>query len=319
MTSSAKPLAIVTGASSGVGLHATRALIDKGWHVVMACRDLDKAAAAAGSLDLPQGSYEIAHLDLASLHSVRAFHAAFRAKSKPLDALICNAATYLPQLKAPMRSPDGYEVSVATNYLGHFLLANLMLQDLQKANAPRLVTLGTVTANSEEFGGKVPSPAPADLGEFQGFKDGFKAPISMIDGKPFKPGKAYKDSKLCTMMMSRELHRRFHAETGIVFCTLYPGCVADTPLFRNAPRLFQKIFPWFQKNITKGYVSQPLSGDRVAQVVAAPSFMQSGVHWSWGNRQKPGAAAFEQGLSSKATDAARSRELWDLSAGLVGL
>lgn len=266
MTTSAKPLAIVTGASSGVGLHATRALTRKGWHVIMACRDLEKAAAAAKAMNLPEGAFEIAHLDLASLASVRAFHAVFRTRGKPLDALVCNAATYLPQLKEPMRSPDGYEISVATNYLGHFLLANLMLDDLQKAKAPRLVTLGTVTANSEEFGGKVPIPAPADLGDFQGFRDGFRAPIAMIDGKPFKPGKAYKDSKLCTMMMSCELHTRYHASTGIVFSTLYPGCVADTPLFRNAPRLFQKIFPWFQKNITKGYVSQPLSGERVAQV-----------------------------------------------------
>lgn len=319
MKTPAKPLAIVTGASSGVGLHATRALIEKGWHVIMACRDLEKAAAAAKSLDLPKGSFEIAHLDLASLNSVRAFHATFRAGGKPLDALVCNAATYLPQLKEPMRSADGYEISVATNYLGHFLLANLMLDDLRQAAAPRLVTLGTVTANSEEFGGKIPIPAPADLGDFQGFRDGFTAPIAMIDGKPFKPGKAYKDSKLCTMMMSRELHTQFHAETGIVFSTLYPGCVADTPLFRNAPRLFQKIFPWFQQNITKGYVSHPLSGDRVAQVVADPGFKQSGVHWSWGNRQKPGAAAFAQPLSSKATDTARARELWNLSARLVGL
>ena len=85
-----------------------------------------------------------------------------------------------------MRSPDGYEISVATNYLGQFLLANLMLDDLQKAKAPRLVTLGTVTANSEEFGGKVPIPAPADLGDFQGFRDGFRAPIAMIDGKPYR-------------------------------------------------------------------------------------------------------------------------------------
>eukprot|EP01035_Chromulina_nebulosa_P045855 gene45855-biopygen31719 len=100
---------------------------------------------------------------------------------------------------------------------------------------------------------------------------------------------------------------------------LYPGCVADTPLFRNAPPLFQKIFPWFQKNITKGYVSQPLSGERVAQVVADPAFSQSGVHWSWGNRQRLGREAFAQGLSTKATDAVRSRDLWVLTAGLVGL
>ena len=319
MIANIKHLAIVTGASSGVGLHTARALIDKGWHVIMACRDIPKTAAAARSLGLPEATFEIMHLDLGSLQSVRDFHAAFRAQGRALDALVCNAATYLPQLKAPVRSPDGFEISVATNYLGHFLLANLMLEDLQRSPAPRLVTLGTVTANSEEFGGKVPIPAPADLGDFQGLKDGFKHPVAMIDGKPFKPGKAYKDSKLCCMMMSRELHARFHDRTGIVFSTLYPGCVADTPLFRNAPRAFQKIFPWFQKNITKGYVSQPLSGDRVAQVVTDAKFIGSGVHWSWGNRQKTGREAFSQSLSSKATDAARSQLLWNLSAKLVGL
>ncbi len=319
MRAQRNPLCIITGASSGVGLHATRALIDKGWHVIMACRDLEKAAAAAKSLSLPRDKFEVMHLDLGSLDSVRAFYAAFREQNRALDALVCNAATYLPQLKAPMRSPEGFEINVATNYFGHFLLANMMLKDLQKSTSPRLVTLGTVTANSEEFGGKVPIPAPADLGDFQGLKDGFKDPVAMIDGKPFKPGKAYKDSKLCCMMMSRELHARYHEHTGIVFSTLYPGCVADTPLFRNAPRLFQTIFPWFQKNITKGYVSQPLSGERVAEVVAEPDFGQSGVHWSWGNRQEPGRRAFAQSLSSKATDTTRSEMLWDLSADLVGL
>jgi protochlorophyllide reductase len=311
--------AIVTGASSGVGLYAAKALIDRGWFIVMACRDLRKAQAAAAELAFPEESYEIAHLDLASLQSVRDFATDFRKADRSLEALVLNAAVYLPLLKTPMRSPDGYEISVATNYLGHFLLANLLLEDLAKASSGRLITLGTVTANSEEFGGRIPIPAPADLGDFQGFAAGFQDPIAMIDGKPFKAGKAYKDSKLCTMMMSRELHARHHARTGVVFNTLYPGCVADTPLFRNAPPLFQKIFPWFQKNITKGYVSQALSGERVAQVVADPEFAQSGQHWSWGNRQKAGRQAFAQGLSPKASDADRSRRLWELSAPLVGL
>jgi protochlorophyllide reductase len=210
-------------------------------------------------------------------------------------------------------------LSVATNYLGHFLLANLLLPDLAEAPAARLITLGTVTANSEEFGGKIPIPAPANLGELQGLEAGFKAPVAMIDGNAFKPGKAYKDSKLALMMMSRELHARYHAGTGIVFATLYPGCVADTPLFRHAPKAFRTIFPWFQKNITKGYVSQPLSGERVAQVVGDPEFTRSGVHWSWGNRQKEGAEAFAQPLSAKAENARRSARLWELSQRLVGL
>jgi len=127
VTQTNPPLAIVTGASSGVGLHTTNALIARGWHVIMACRDVTKAEAAARALDFAPASYDIAHIDLGSLDSVRAFHAAFRARDLPLDALVCNAAVYLPLLKAPARSPEGYEISVATNYFGHFLLANLML------------------------------------------------------------------------------------------------------------------------------------------------------------------------------------------------
>jgi protochlorophyllide reductase len=63
----------------------------------------------------------------------------------------------------------------------------------------------------------------------------------------------------------------------------------------------------------------PCSGERLAQVVSGPEFTQSGVHWSWGNRQKEGRATFAQPLSAKATDATRSATLWDLSEGLVGL
>ena len=287
----------------------------------MACRDLPKATAAAAGLGIAPERIVMEHIDLGSQASVRDFAARFEASELPLHALVCNAAVYLPLLKEPARSPEGYEISVATNHFGHLLLSHVLLPRLEPLNgqAPRLITLGTVTANSEEFGGKVPIPAPADLGDLQGLEAGFKAPIAMIDGKPFKPGKAYKDSKLCNMIMNREFHRRLHAETGVVFNTLYPGCVAETALFRYAPKLFQRVFPWFQKNITKGYVSQPLAGERVADVVADPAFTQSGVHWSWGNRQRPGAQPFAQALSPKANNAARASRLWDISMGMVGL
>jgi protochlorophyllide reductase len=315
-----QPTVIITGASSGVGLYAAKALAKRGWHVVMACRDLAKAEQAAQSVGMSLESYSIMHIDLGSLESVRKFVAEFRSTGKSLDALVCNAAVYLPLLKEPMRSPEGYELSVATNHFGHFLLCNLLLEDLKASSAPdkRLIILGTVTANSKELGGKIPIPAPADLGNLDGLAAGFKAPIAMIDGKPFKAGKAYKDSKLCNMMTSRELHRRYHDATGIVFNTLYPGCVADTPLFRNSYPLFQKIFPWFQKNITKGYVSQELAGERVAQVVADPEFKQSGAHWSWGNRQQAGRKGFVQELSDKASDD-KALRMWELSEKLVGL
>lgn len=316
-----QPTVIITGASSGVGLNAAKALTDRGWHVVMACRNLEKAQQAALAIGMPAGSYSLIHLDLASLASVRQFVKEFRASGRSLQSLVCNAAVYYPLEKAPIYSEDGYEISVATNHLGHFLLCNLLLEDLKASPAQdrRLIILGTVTANPKELGGKIPIPAPPDLGNLEGFEAGFKAPIAMINGKAFKSGKAYKDSKLCNVLTMRELHRRYHDQTGITFSSLYPGCVADTPLFRHHFKAFQTIFPWFQKNITGGYVTQPLAGERVAAVVADPDLRESGIYWSWGNRQKPGRRSFAQEVSNEAQDDAKARKLWDLSAKLVGL
>jgi protochlorophyllide reductase len=262
-------------------------------------------------------SYTIIHIDLASLESVRKFVTEFRARGNSLDALVCNAAIYMPLIKKPLRSPEGYELTVATNHLSHFLLCNLMLEDLKQSSDPRLVILGTVTHNPDELGGKIP-PRP-DLGNFEGFEAGFKESISMIDGKKFEPVKAYKDSKVCNVLTMRELHRRYHESTGITFSSLYPGCVADTPLFRNHYPLFQKLFPLFQRYITGGYVSQELAGERVAAVVAAPEYKQSGVYWSWGNRQKKDGKSFVQKVSPQARDDEKAKRMWELSAKLVGV
>ena len=313
---------LVTGTTSGVGLNAVKALTDRGWTVVTANRDPIRAGAAADSLGIPNEKLHHIRMDLGDLDSVRVgVETLVDSLGFGLDALVINAAVYKPRLKEPERSPQGYELSMATNHLGHFLLIQMLLPQLQASQHPskRVVILGTVTANSKELGGKIPIPAPADLGDLSGFKAGFKAPIAMANGKAFKPGKAYKDSKLCNMITTQELHRRLHQSTGIVFSSLYPGCVADTPLFRNTPRAFQKIFPWFQKNVTGGYVSQALAGERVAQVVADPGFGTSGVHWSWGNRQKQGGKQFSQELSDKASNPETAQGVWEESLKLVGL
>ena len=314
-----KPTVVITGTSSGVGLYAAKALVDRGWYVVMACRDILKTEKAAQSLGIPQESYTIIHIDLASLETVQKFVQEFKATGKSLNALVCNAAIYMPLLKEPLRSPEGYELSMATNHLGHFLLCNLLLKDMTHSSSSqaRLVILGTVTHNPDELGGKIP-PRP-DLGNLEGFAEGFKEPISMIDGKDFEPVKAYKDSKVCNVLTMRELHRRYHKSTGIIFSSLYPGCVAQTPLFRNHYPLFQKLFPLFQKYITGGYVSQELAGERVAAVVADSDFQQSGVYWSWGNRQKKGRQSFAQKVSPQARDDEKAERMWDMSAKLVGL
>ena len=309
----------LTGASSGVGLHTAKALAGRGWHLVMACRDLDKADRAAAGAGIPEASRTLLALDLASLDEVRAFVERFRDTGRSLDALVVNAATYQPRLKAPARSADGYELSVAVNYLGHFLLVRLLLPVLAEQSGARVVTLGTVTANSEEFGGRIPIPKPADLGNLAGLAGGFRAPIAMIDDGDFRPGKAYKDAKLCNMIASREQHARYHDTTGVVFSTVYPGCVADTALFRDTPPAFRRLFPLLQKYITKGYVSQELAGERVADVVTEPGFGTSGLHWSWGNRQRAGREAFSQPLSKRARDPELGRRLWEYSEQLVGL
>jgi len=285
----------------------------------MACRDLAKMEQAANSLEIPKQSYTILQVDLASLESVRNFVNNFRATGRSLEALVCNAAIYMPLLKDPLRSPEGYELTMATNHLGHFLLCNLMLEDLKNNSSkePRLVILGTVTHNPDELGGKIP-PRP-DLGQLQGFAAGFKEPISMADGKTFEPVKAYKDSKVCNVLTMGELDRRYHQSHGIIFSSLYPGCVATTALFRNHYPLFQKIFPIFQKYITGGFVSEDLAGERVAAVVADPEYAQSGAYWSWGNRQKRDGQSFVQKVSPQARDEEKGKLMWDLSAKLVGI
>tara|TARA_Y100001968_G_scaffold290930_1_gene295031 strand:+ start:434 stop:1447 length:1014 start_codon:yes stop_codon:yes gene_type:complete len=331
---SAPGTVLITGTTSGVGLYAVKALFNKGWKIITVNRDPLRAREAAEKLGLPSGRQrQLIHLsmDLSDLDSVReGVKNLFDQLDSPLDAIVCNAAVYLPRLKKPLRSAQGYEISMATNHLGHFLLIQLLLDNLRRSNRPvwtgrswgleppRLVVLGTVTANYTELGGKIPIPAPADLGDLSGFESGFLDPISMASGKRFKPGKAYKDSKLCNMITTQELHRRYK-DSPILFSSLYPGCVANTKLFRNTPKLFQILFPWFQKLITGGFVSQSTAGERVAQVVADPEFAISGVHWSWGNRQRKNRQQFSQELSDRVTDLKTSNKVWELSMKLVGL
>ncbi len=73
-------------------------------------------------------------------------------------------------------------------------------------------------------------------------------------------------AQVCNMLTMREMHNRWHEKTGVTFASLYPGCIAETGLFRDHYTLFKTLFPPFQKYITKGYVSIPDAGQRLAQV-----------------------------------------------------
>ncbi|XP_021717319.1 protochlorophyllide reductase-like [Chenopodium quinoa] len=309
---------VITGASSGLGLATAKALSTMGnWHVTMACRDFLKAEKAAIRVGMPKGSYSVMHLDLASLESIRQFVDNFRRSGKPLDVLVCNAAVYLPTDKEPTFTADGFELSVGTNHLGHFLLSRLLIDDLKQSDYPskRLIIVGSITGNSNTVAGNV--PPKANLGDLRGLAGGLNGvnTSSMIDGGEFDGAKAYKDSKVCNMLTMQEFHRRFHEETGITFASLYPGCIAETGLFRNHVALFRTLFPPFQKYITKGYVSEEEAGNRLAQVVSDPSLTKSGVYWSWNKNSK----SFENELSKEASDEEKAKKLWEVSEKLVGL
>ena len=326
-------VAVITGTTSGIGLNTLRPLIRSGWRVVAINRSnkraFDECQKYLSSGELNNVSF--VEIDLSDLDEVRRGTKEIMERfGESLKVIICNAAVYKPRLKRPERSVQGYEKSMAVNHFGHFLLINLFLEFILSSSkeislngeniefVPRVIILGTVTANYRELGGRIPIPAPADLGDLSGFENGFLSPISMANGKKFKPGKAYKDSKLCNMITVQELAKRYSSNK-IICNSLYPGCVANTKLFRNTPWLFRILFPLFQKFITRGYVSERLAGERVALIASGKDFSSSGIHWSWGNRQKSGKKVFSQKLSNRIIDPLISKKMWELSLKLVGL
>jgi protochlorophyllide reductase len=196
-----------------------------------------------------------------------------------------------------------------------------------------MIIVGSITGNSNTIGGGLVLPL-ADLGELAGLQQGAQNPISMIDGKVFNGAKSYKDSKICNMMTVNELHDRYHESTGIVFTSMYPGCIATTNLFREKRSWFRTIFPLFMKYVTGGFVSEEEAGQRLAQVVAAPETKKSGVYWSWngGARSLPmkqssgivtgtggsGGEIFENTPSDQVADRSKSSKMWDYSTKITG-
>ena len=220
------------------------------------------------------------------------------------------------------------------NHFGHFLLVNLLLDDMSRAKNARVCIVGSITGNTNTVGGGLVYPR-ADLGKLQGFEKGAREPIAMVDGKPFFGAKAYKDSKVCNMMTVSQLHNRYHESTGIIFSSMYPGCIAETNLFREKRPWFRKAFPWFMKYVTGGYVGEEEAGQRLAQVIDDPNCGKSNVYWSWnGGAQtvgrwsedgKPrgaggsGGEIFENSQSDAVRDSETACKMWDLSVEAVGL
>jgi len=266
--------------------------------VVGAVRDLEKMEAVAELDDFDLDNFTPMELELNSFDSVREFCRELEEFKchKPIDRLICNAGVYQPSLDYAKWSMDGCEQTMQINFLSHFLMISLLLEDIAQAQDPRVIMVGSVTGNDNTVGGGGVYPI-ADLKELDGFGAGFQNPIAMADGYGFDGAKAYKDSKLCLMMTSNILHAKFHKISGVSFSSIYPGCIAESPLFREKRKWFRKYFPVFMKFITGGFVSEQEAGQRLFQVAHDPRCSKSGVYWSWngGPREGRGMEAIEKG------------------------
>jgi len=135
-------VALVTGANSGIGYETAAALADHGAHVILACRDDEKARQARDKLEreLDRSSLELLHLDLADLVSVRRAADEVLSVHARLDILVNNAGV----MGAPYRqTADGFELQMATNHLGHFALTGLLLDRIVTTERSRIVTVSS--------------------------------------------------------------------------------------------------------------------------------------------------------------------------------
>lgn len=133
------PVVIVTGANAGIGFAASKQLAARGAEVVMACRSMERGAAAQAAIAeaVPGAALHLMALDVGSLASVRAFASAVRARFERVDALINNAAIFDITQKEPMPTADGIERVWATNFVGPALLTDLLLPALRGTDGAR--------------------------------------------------------------------------------------------------------------------------------------------------------------------------------------
>lgn len=311
-------IAVITGASSGVGLYAARALINKGnWHIVMACRDIDRAERAANSVNLPKDAYTVLHCDLADFASVLKFvrELSSVARVDHLDALICNAAIWHPRDKKPRFTVDGIEETMQVCHLSHLLLCRELLPKL-KISRGRIVFLTTQTHSPNSLPGKI--PPQARLGDLSGLAAGLGPQTTgMVDSGPFEPTKAYKDAKAANVLTMKALSDRYRRD-GVTSVAIFPGCVADSNLFREKRGWFRYVFfPILQKYITRQYVPNDEAGRRVAEVATQGQFSDSGSYYQWRGKYTEGREKTKPQVIEPTYEIDKADQLYELSLDLI--
>jgi NAD(P)-dependent dehydrogenase (short-subunit alcohol dehydrogenase family) len=282
---------IITGANSGIGFEAAKKLSEKGAHVILAARNLEKGNRAVESLvqGNREASVELMKLDLADLASVRDFTSAFMDKFSSLDILINNAGVMIPPYG---KTKDGFELQFGSNHLGHFAMTGLLLPLLKKTPGSRVVTLSSIAHRG----------ATIDFTNLEG-------------SKGYKAMKFYGQSKLANLLFARELDNRFKQhKIQAISVACHPG-ISNTNLFN----LGKGETPKYMKGLMKLF-SQPAAMGALPTIYAAADDSLTGGEYigpdGRGNRR--GYPAIEipaPGVFNSET----MTKLWTVSEELTGV
>ena len=207
---------LITGANSGIGYEAAKALAAKNGELLLAVRSLEKGELARTQIlaTYPNATIQVMALDLASLASVKSFAEAFKQTYTKLDLLINNAGIMIPPYK---KTVDGFESQFGTNHLGHFALTSLLFPFLKKTAGSRIVN---VSSNAHKMGNL-------------NFED------LQWEHRRYVPWKAYGDSKIANLYFTYELSQRIKASGSLVLASAaHPG-LTNTNLAKSA--LFAKL------------------------------------------------------------------------------
>ena len=277
-------VAIVTGANSGIGWEAARALTNKGAAVIMACRSIAKANPAAEQIKAlkPSGQVVVMALDLGDLASIHRFATAFRQDYNRLDLLINNAGVSMPPYG---KTAQGFEQQFGINHLGHFALTGLLLDRLNATPGARIVTVSSWSHQSGNI-------TFDDLNWEQ----------------HYQPGRAYAQSKLANLLFTYELQRRLVAAgQSTLAVAAHPGWAATNAL-RHSPML---------KRLNPIFAQPPKMGMLPTLYAATAPDVRGGDYFGPGGLGQMRGYPRKVGSSARSHDEAVARRLWTVSEELT--
>ncbi len=284
-------VAIVTGANSGVGYEVTKGLAKNGIHVVMACRNLEKASNAKERilLDLPSAKLEVIAVDLSDFESIKTFAKEFKANFQHLDLLMNNAGVLFNK---PRKNNANIEMQFATNHLGHFLLTSLLLELMPDSKNSRVVSLSSIAHKNAEI-----------------FFDDINCESQTKWDTP------YAQSKLACLIFADELQRRLEAAgKKIISVAAHPGGT-DSGLFEQMPPFLMSILRYTFVPI---FLHSTESAARPILKAALDSDVNGGDYYGptglFEMKGRPGIAKRTQ-YSQREDVAAR---LWKISEEFIG-